>query len=53
MVNAAAVCDGTTLKLYLQTIPGGTYHLENSVPFVGRHGTAKPSLDNRARPVFQ
>ena len=34
--NVAAVSDGTTLKLYLQTTPGGAYSLEGSQPFVGQ-----------------
>ena len=40
--NAAAVADGHSLSLYLQTTPNGAYHLENSVPFngaVGNQGT--------------
>ncbi len=31
----AVVCDGFVLSLYLQDTPGGAYHLENTVPFVG------------------
>ena len=33
--NVAAVSDGFALALYLQTTPGGTYNLENIVPFIG------------------
>ena len=33
--NVAATMDGSTLKLYLQTSPGGAYNLEGSAPFVG------------------
>ena len=33
--NAAAVMDGSVLSLYLQTTPGGPYHLENYTPFNG------------------
>ena len=33
--NSAAVLDGSVLSLYLQTTPGGPYHLENSTPFIG------------------
>ena len=36
--NAAAVTDGHSLSLYLQTTPGGAYHLENSVRFNGAVG---------------
>ena len=36
--NAAAVADGHTLSLYLQTTPNGAYNLENSVPFLGAVG---------------
>ena len=34
--NAAAVSDGATLALYLQSTPTGPYHLEGSTSFVGR-----------------
>ena len=34
--NAAAVSDGQTLSLYLQTTPGGPYHLEGSTAFGGQ-----------------
>ena len=33
--NGAAVSDGHYLSLYLQSDPGGPYHLENVTPFVG------------------
>ena len=33
--NVAATMDGTTLSLYMQTVPGGAYHLEGSAAFVG------------------
>ncbi len=33
--NVAATMDGATLKLYLQSTPGGAYNLEGSAPFVG------------------
>ena len=33
--NVAAVMDGNTLNLYLQTSPGAAWHLENSVAFKG------------------
>ena len=33
--NVAAVADGYTLSLYLQSTPGGAYNLENSLPFTG------------------
>ena len=33
--NVAATMDGSTLKLWLQTTPGGAYNLEGSAPFVG------------------
>ena len=33
--NVAATMDGSTLRLYLQSVSGGTYNLEGSTPFVG------------------
>ena len=36
--STAAVADGQSLSLYLQTTPGGAYNLEKSVPFNGAVG---------------
>ncbi len=33
--NVVAVMNGSALTLYLQSVPGGAYHLENSVAFKG------------------